>query len=283
MTAARPLDARRKSNTINRLSQRPLRTEAVPVFGWFRPTCPVGATEKSWIEDRMRWLALDFGLDRMLKARVILPTPEFFPDRYDADRAGAKRLFRRVCGYMDVDPDPIRLQFFTNKRLKGVEGWQSGAAGTYEDEGWRTTIRLDEAGFADPMGLVATMAHELGHVLLLGQGRITADRKDHEPLTDLITIFLGLGLFTANSRVRTRTEQHAHGSTWSISRLGYLDEHAVGYALALFAWIRGEERPAWLSHLRINPRTYCKRGLRYLLKTGDSSFDPARSSGKPVI
>ena len=175
------------------------------MFGWFHPTCPVGPAEKAWIEDRMRWLALEFGVDRLRKARVVLPTPEFFPDRYDADRAGAKRLFRRVCGYMDVDPDPIRLQFFTQKRLKGVDGFGSGAAGTYEDEGWRTTIRLDEDTLSDPMVVVATLAHELGHEILLGQGRITADRKDHEPLTDLITIFVGMGVFTANSR---RREQH---------------------------------------------------------------------------
>jgi len=230
----------------------------------------------------MRWLSLDFRLDRMTKATVILPTPAFFPDRYDADRAGAKRLFRRVCGYMGVDPDPIRLVFIKSKHLEGIEGHTHGAAGTYENEGWRTTIRLDESTLHDPMVVVATLAHELGHVLLLGEGRITADRKDHEPLTDLITVFLGLGLFTANSRVRTRTEQLAHGSSWSISRLGYLDEHAVGYALALFAWIRGEDRPTWLRHLRLNPRTYCKQGLRYLLKTGDSSFDPARPSCQPA-
>jgi hypothetical protein len=186
-------------------------------------------------------------------------------------------LFRRVCEYMGVDPDPIRLQFFTQKRLKGVEGFQSGAAGTYEDEGWRTTIRLDEDTLSDPMVVVATFAHELGHVLLLGQGRITADRKDHEPLTDLITVFLGLGVFTANSR---RREYHST-TEWSVRRLGYLSQEMVGYGLALFAWIRGEENPIWLKHLAINPRTYCKRGLRYLLKTGDSSFDPMRPSGKP--
>ena len=250
------------------------------MFGWFRPACPLNFADKAWVEDQMRWLALEFGLDRMLKARVILPTPEFFPDPYDADRRGARALFRRVCGYMGVDPDPIRLQFYKQKRLEGVEGMQSGAAGTYEDEGWRSTIRLDETNLRDPLVVVATLAHELGHELLLGQGRITADRKDHEPLTDLITIFLGLGVFTANSRVRSRTEQHAHGSSWSLSRLGYLDEHMVGYALALFAWIRGEKNPAWVRRLAVNPRAYCKRGLRYLFTTGDSSFDPARPSAR---
>ncbi len=64
------------------------------------------------------------------------------------------------------------------------------------------------------------------------------------------------------------------------NRIGYLSEPMDGYALSLFTWIRGEERPAWLRHLRINPRTYRKQGLRYLVKTGDSSFDPARPTAK---
>jgi len=44
-----------------------------------------------------------------------------------------------------------------------------------------------------------TALHELGHVLLLADGKISKDRKDHEHLTDLLTVWLGLGIFTANS------------------------------------------------------------------------------------
>lgn len=254
------------------------------MFGWFRPTCPVGPAEKAWIEDRMHWLALEFGVERLRKARVILPTDAFFPDAYDGGPEGVHRMFRRVCGFIGVDPEPIHLEFFTQRTyLRDAQGLQSGAAGTYQDEGGRTTIRLNADKVSDPMTVVATLAHELGHVVLLGQGRISRDAQDHEPLTDLITVFLGLGVFTANSCVRVRSERHAHGYNWSMSRLGYLSEEMVAYALALFAWIRGERNPAWLKHLTVNPRTYCQRGLRYLLKTGDSSFDPAHISGKKSL
>jgi hypothetical protein len=37
-----------------------------------------------------------------------------------------------------------------------------------------------------------------------------------------------------------------------------------GYALARYAWLRGETNPAWARYLDTNPRTFLKRGLRYL-------------------
>jgi hypothetical protein len=37
-----------------------------------------------------------------------------------------------------------------------------------------------------------------------------------------------------------------------------------GYALARYAWLRGETSPAWAAHLDTNPRTYLKDGLRFL-------------------
>jgi hypothetical protein len=37
---------------------------------------------------------------------------------------------------------------------------------------------------------VATVAHELGHARLLGEERVTGDRPDGEPLTDLATVYL---------------------------------------------------------------------------------------------
>src|SRR5262245_18054763 len=79
------------------------------VFDWFRPTCPVTASEKVWVERRMAWLACVFGPERLLKADVVLPTPAFFPDPYDGTDESAARLFGRVCGYLRVEPDRFGL------------------------------------------------------------------------------------------------------------------------------------------------------------------------------
>ena len=113
---------------------------------------------------------------------------------------------------------------------------------------------------ARPVALVATIAHELGHVRLLDEGRISADQRDHEPLTDLLTVYFGLGVFTANAAFDFR-----QGRTgWSYQRLGYLTEQMYGYALACYAHLRGETAPRWARHLDTNPRGYLKQSLRYL-------------------
>jgi len=114
------------------------------------------------------------------------------------------------------------------------------------------------------MALVATIAHELGHVLLLGNGRIPADRKDHEPLTDLLTVFFGLGIFSANAVFEYSREVRGEYAYASTSRLGYLTEPMFGYGLARYAWLRGEADPRWARYVDTNPRTFLKRGLRYL-------------------
>ena len=48
------------------------------------------------------------------------------------------------------------------------------------------------------------------------------------------------------------------------SRLGYLTEPMFGYGLARYAWLRDERDPQWARYLDTNPRTFVKRGLRYL-------------------
>ena len=58
---------------------------------------------------------------------------------------------------------------------------------------------------------------------------------------------------------------HGGGSSgWSTSRLGYLDQRMFGYALARFASTRGEERPAWLGHVRPDVRAPLKQGLKFI-------------------
>ena len=41
-------------------------------------------------------------------------------------------------------------------------------------------------------------------------------------------------------------------------------------------YFRGEEKPAWARRLHSNARPEFKQALRFLLKTGDSSYKPKR-------
>lgn len=103
-------------------------------------------------------------------------------------------------------------------------------------------------------------SHELAHVRLLGEERISRDRADQEPLTDLLTVFFGLGIFAANAA----RDFSQSSSGWQAQRLGYLTEQMFGYGLGCWATLRAESDPPWAKYLGTNPRTYMKHGLRYL-------------------
>ena len=147
------------------------------------------------------------------------------------------------------------------------------AAGHYDAlESGRTVIRIARSRLAEFQGLVATLAHELAHELLLGRGLLTTEVDDHELVADLLPVFLGLGIFPANAALFEQARQY--GSR-QIRQHGYLPSHVLGYALALFAHVRGEGVPDWCEYLRLDAAEALRAGLKYLEKTGDTLFDRA--------
>jgi hypothetical protein len=239
-----------------------------------KPACPVDDEMRRWVDGRFQWLGEQLGHDVPRTAEVVLPTPEFFPDAYAGRPDDAVALFVRVAGYMGVDPERFELFVYTGDRPPSADlghGNTSSAAGLYVHEGGVdaqgrpcAAIGIEESQLADPMSLVATLAHEIGHEILLGQGRVSPDQQDHEPLTDLLTVFKGMGVFLANSTIHDRGWSQGTWVGWQTRRLGYLDQRAFGYALARFAWARGETRPPWIHHVRPDVRAPLKQGLRFL-------------------
>ena len=258
----------------------------------FPAKLPVSDEERLWVDDGFRRLEKMLGRGRMLEAQVVLPTPEHFPDPYDKTPATVEKLFERVCGYMRVDPRRIELEIFpdeTEELRKLLPYWRGNAgrcAGLYahgqatgregedDDEERRMVVAIRETQLQDPLALVATVAHELGHVILLGGGLMNPKTSDHEPMTDLLTVFLGLGVFTANSAGRFRQYQEDRRQGWSMQRLGYLPEEVCGYSLARFARERGEDKPEWTKYLSTNVRAYFKRSRAWLDKNTPQMISP---------
>ena len=236
---------------------------------WFTRRCPIRDEERIWIDESMAWFVDVFGSAPWANP-VILPTVEFFPDTYDGSREDVRRELDRVCGYMGVDPGGVALDLYTEyveaAELPVVTVRRHGTAGQYEAAGDRSIVAIEAASARRPRSLIATVAHELGHVLLLGGGLIPATRRDGEPLTDLVTVYLGLGIFTANAaHEHWHTPGHpASIGRWHTAGQGYLTEPMYGYALARYALLREETKPAWAAHLDANPRVYLKKSLRYL-------------------
>jgi hypothetical protein len=229
--------------------------------------------EQEWIDRSMDWFAGEFGRAR-LHGRIMLPTDEYFPGVYRGSHDDVRAVVDRLALHMGVDSGRLHLEISAagdDPELSAyvpIHARSHGAAGHYRERDGRCLITISDDQAGRPMALVATVAHELGHVLLLGDRRIADDRADHEPLTDLLTVFFGLGIFAANSAFDQWGEvRGAYGYT-STSRLGYLTEPMYGYALARYAWLRDEADPDWARYLDTNPRSFLKRGLRYLEQAG---------------
>jgi hypothetical protein len=250
------------------------------MLGWlFAPSCPCDPAAKAWVEERLQWLAEEFDDHAFNGRRIVLPTPEFFPDEYDGSKKAVRTLLNRVCGYMDVVPDLVALRFVANAGkiwlVNEAGHYLPHAAGTYEEGESKFIIRIDKSGLHHPMGLVGTMAHELAHVRLLGESRITNEEYDNELLTDLTVVFFGLGVFLANTP-RVWDSQYTKWPGTTLNKPEYMTPPMFGYALAHLAWFRGEESPAWARHLHWNARPDFKQALRFLWKTGESAFQPKR-------
>ena len=233
---------------------------------------------KRWVEQRLCWLADEFGRDVFIRRAMILPTEEFFPEPFDGSDASIRAMLDQVCRYMDAEPEDVELELFEDRQdylLVNEHGQAIGqAAGLYEKDG-RTRIHIEASQAADPVVLVGTMAHEIAHHRLLGERRIRATAYDHELLTDLTVVFHGLGIFLANCP-RAWESDFTRWPGTDLLKPEYMTLPMFGYALAHAAWLRGETKPAWAKRLRRDARASLKQGIDYLQRTDDSTFGPGR-------
>ena len=221
------------------------------MFGWLKDQsrCPVNPNVQAWLEGRAAWISQEFGIERLLD-ELVLPNDDFFPDQYDGTEDHVRRLFGQVCEYMGVDSSRVDLRFYKvgdRRALTPLDGW-AWTVGLYQDKDGRAVVQIEESQFDEPLSLVATFAHELAHLLLLGEHRLKADEEDGERVTDLLAVFLGFGVFMANSASHTNVflglvEGHER------SRVGYLSDTELAYALAIVAWLHYEGKPEWVDLL----------------------------------
>ncbi len=248
------------------------------MFGWFSssPKCPLPTNEKAWLEELMLRLARMLGPEPLFEAHVLEPTAAFFAG-HTADLDGARRLMRRLCPDLGLSPASAPdLLVATDEDIDGSAGQYIAAR-----DNAPACIVVASSQLAAPVPLVATLAHELAHEVLLGGGHLTTADPDHEILTDLLPVYRGAGVFGANATIHEGSGHTGNGSWWEMSRQGYLSSQQLGYALALFAYARGEASPVWAAHLRPDAGVTLREALAYFAKTGDTLFTPTTARTPP--
>ncbi len=229
---------------------------------------------RDWLDARWAWLAARLG--PVGADGPVLLTPEFFPDPFDGSPDAAAELGARVADYMNVPVGDVEFDVFDSPAALPELGAVTDALGYYEDLGaGRCRVWYLAGLLGDPAALVGILAH----ARLLGAGLISADEPDMEPVTDLATVHLGLGVPCANAAVWERTSPLDAGGWWQAGRRGYLTLPVYGHALARYAHARGETRPDWRRHLRPDVRAAFDEGARGLADRPADAPPPAAWSG----
>ena len=215
--------------------------------------------ERGLLLEQLAELIAAAGADPFLEAPLVLPEPRYFPDPWSPDEDGVERLLRRVmalAGLGDLDLTLEIDEFAAPAGEVALSGKSSGHEGT---AAWFAGIAGDTCRFGvdvgqlrDPVELIGTLAHEVAHAYRHHHRLREDDRELEEQLTDLTTVYLGFGIFTANASLRFTSGTSAFGSWYRRSAGGYLSPQALSYLLAAFALARGDDPRAVARKLSAN-------------------------------
>ena len=124
---------------------------------------------------------------------------------------------------------------------------------------------------SNPYSVAATVVRELAWRQLPLEKLEGPATKQKTWLADLAAVYSGWGAVVAHILAGNVALAHGCGCGPGQSS-NLLPSHMLGYALALFAHVRGEVRPAWKNSLQLETSAVCDRSLKYLRRTGDTLF-----------
>lgn len=239
---------------------------------------PLNQELREYYEHNLLCLIHDFPEPKIEDRVVLTPTIEHFPIDWEENESDAYQALEYISNNMQIDPNTISLDFYDS----AIKEFNMGnlviftepdpenpeALGLYhlEKENGKYCISLNRELLKKPENLIATLAHELSHVKLLGEKEL---EFNDEKLTDFTTVFFGLGIFSANSAFKFTNEF----DRWGYETAGYLTIEEWAYALALFAFIRHEDSPDWKQFLNITIRRDFEKSLNYMIDNENDIFN----------
>lgn len=243
------------------------------MFGLFKTKPLLESDVVDWQFECFEWLLRNTGGMRALREETTLikPTDEYFPNGGNTESELAESIFRQVKQHAGMSEWPCRLQ--SQKVDPSVivaptvilQGAPTSPLGTFacDSEKEEVTITYNPTSVSDPMSLIATFAHELAHYL-------TGSFREEPPggwenwefATDVAAVFLGFGIFTANSCFNFTQYTSVETQGWKTSRQGYLSEPEVIHAHAVFSCLMDLPTKESLPHLKSSLRGYFKQAYK---------------------
>lgn len=233
--------------------------------------------KRKYFENNLLWFIQEFPEPKFENRILLLPNSDDFPITWNLTRRNAIDALNIICNNMQINPSDIKIDFYNNINKEVNAGGtilflqndpkNSEAAGMYhsKNENGKYQISIDEDLLKRPDALIGTIAHELSHVKLLGEKQL---EHNDEYLTDFACVFFGLGIFAANSAFQF----YQQVDRWGYSKIGYLSIEEWAYALALYSFAKGENKPDWTKYLTKTLRKDFERCMNYMLSNESDIF-----------
>lgn len=218
-----------------------------------------------WLNQRVAWIVKEFGREHIHQVECLLPTSARLAEYRGGTDDEVIEYFKEIT--RDLGLDPEKIVFSIEDNLEADDGGPALGLYTEPEEG-RFSIAMAANQLSDPSELAATLVHELCHVHLLGHRRVDIESPDHEPLTDLLCVFMGYGIIVANTTLYERTDGLGAYRYRQSGRQGYMSMSMFGYALALFARLRNDDGHEWRRYMRADVRDAFNHSLRFFQRHG---------------
>jgi hypothetical protein len=218
----------------------------------FRPKSFLDPARRDWQFAAFAWLLRNSGgYPKFLDTELVLPTETFFPDRALGGHAGVAALFRRVRIHAGMEDWPCAIE----PDAGADRPWLSGATSVPV-----IRYRPDSLG---PASLVAALARELARYFSeTFEEAAPGGLPLAEHALDMATVFMGFGVFMANSALEGGSHE--------------LNEGEIAHALAIFCLLRRMSPESVDAHLNPHLRKYLRLAARDLAQH-DASFLGLRS------
>lgn len=237
----------------------------------------IDEASRIWLLDAFSWALRNADANVFhQKTQLILPTPNFFPDRSQSAGEMASQVLGRVINYAHMDQwnlvlvDPSQFQL-----PEPIEPVLDGNIRSKEMVLADASQRLPSMPLScippqlnNPEALIGSFAQGLSYYLVTQIRELPPGGQEYLPQAiDVLAIFLGFGVMLANSAY---TFKGGCGSCYNplANRRAALTELDTVYALAIFCHLKGIATSTVKPHLKKHLRSGFSRACSEMKSQG---------------
>jgi len=245
------------------------------MFGLLKRKPVLEVETVQWLIETYSWALKNFGNHAFYEKTILVtPSDKHFPAHIKNNQHLAQSIFDQVkqhAGMSKWDCNLVAQEADVNPIIAPtllIRNTKVNPAGTFSmarSKQRKAIITYDPSQVKDPEMLVATFAHELGHYLSHRTAEPPPGGKAlWEPATDLLAVFMGFGIFLANSAYSFQQYTGIDSQGWSSQSRGYLNQYELTYALAIFAVLKENNKQEIEKYLKNSLRAFYKQAIKEL-------------------